>query len=325
MEEPIRDAVLVLASREDVTADLVVQELNSRGLPVARMDTADFPVSMSLAAHAIDGKIEGRLKDRLRGVDLGSVRSVYFRRPGQFTLAEGMSGPEQRWAYREARMGLGGVLLALDCLYVNDPRRMASAEYKPAQLTTASKCGLTVPRTIVTNNPDEAFSWGKSLCGPIVYKPIGGSVHFEEGRTKFVYASVVSAVEALKDPAVAATAHCFQEWVPKDFEVRVTVVAGRTFAVAIRADSEAGRIDWRSDYSSHRYEVVEVPERVSAALGRYMSAFGLVFGAADFVVSPGGEWTFLELNPNGQWAWLADHCELPIVESIGDLLEKGLS
>src|SRR5699024_12492162 len=55
------------------------------------------------------------------GADLGSVRSVYYRRPSQFSLAEGMVGPEQRWAYREARMGFGGVLLALDCLWINRP------------------------------------------------------------------------------------------------------------------------------------------------------------------------------------------------------------
>lgn len=54
-----------------------------------------------------------------------------------------------------------------------------------------------------------------------------------------------------------------------------------------------------------------------------MRAFGLTFGAADFVVSPDGGWTLLEVNPNGEWGWLAHHCTLPIAQAITDLLEKG--
>ncbi|MGQ0778725.1 MAG: hypothetical protein ACT4NY_30645 [Pseudonocardiales bacterium] len=29
-----------------------------------------------------------------------------------------------------------------------------------------------------------------------------------------------------------------------------------------------------------------------------------LYGALDFIVTPSGEWIFLELNPNGQWAWI---------------------
>ncbi|WDZ91324.1 ATP-grasp ribosomal peptide maturase [Nocardiopsis sp. HUAS JQ3] len=317
-----RKAVLVLTHTEDATADPVIHHLSERDVPVVRMDPGDFPASMTVEA-AFDGNWQGAVHDAFRGVDLGSVRGVYYRRPSQFTLAEGMSGPDQRWAYREARMGFGGVLLALDCLWINQPSRMSVAEYKPVQLATAARVGLRVPRTIITNVPDHAADWAAGICGPVVYKPVGGALHVEQGRTRIVYASAVAAVEELRDPAVGLTAHCFQEWVDKAFEVRLTVVGQTMFAVAIHARSQAAHIDWRSDYDAHRYEVVVIPDDVRSGLERYMRAFGLVCGAADFVVSPGGAWTLLEVNPNGEWGWLADRCGLPIGQSIAELLEKG--
>ncbi|MCY9787054.1 ATP-grasp ribosomal peptide maturase [Nocardiopsis sp. EMB25] len=319
----MRDAVLVLTHTEDGTADPVIHHLCERDVPVVRMDSGDFPSTMTVEADFDDGRWRGTIHDAFRGLDLESVRGVYYRRPSQFTLAEGMSGPEQRWAYREARMGFGGVLLSLDCLWINRPARMSAAEYKPVQLATAARCGLRVPRTIITSVPEHAADWARSIPGPVVYKPLGGAFHVEGGRTRIVYANRITDIEELRDSALSLTAHCFQQWVDKDHEVRVTVVGTRLFAVAIHATSEAAYVDWRTDYASHRYEVVEVPDAVRGGLERYMQAFGLTYGAADFIVSPGGSWTLLEVNPNGEWGWLAHHCGLPIGQTIADLLEKG--
>lgn len=325
VSSPLREAVLVLTDTEDGTADPVIHELHGRGVPVARLDTGDFPVSMTIEATFDSQHWRGSVHDAFRGVDLASLRSVYYRRPSQFTIAEGMSGPERRWAYREARMGFGGVLLSLDCLWINDPRATTSAEYKPVQLGTAAESGLRVPRTIITNVPEHAVDWAASRNEPVVYKPLGGALHTEEGGTKVVYTTPIRAVQDLDDSALSLTAHCFQEWVDKDYETRVVIVGEAMFAVAIHARSEAAYQDWRSDYRAHHYEVVDIPTDVRGGLRRYMNAFGLTFGAADFVVSSDGAWTLLEVNPNGEWGWLADHCELPVAGALADLLEKGHS
>ena len=79
-----------------------------------------------------------------------------------------------------------------------------------------------------------------------------------------VYARQVKDLRELQDSSLSLTAHCFQQWVDKDHEARVIVVGEEVFAVAIRTDSEAGHIDWRSDYASHEYEVVEPPWELPA-------------------------------------------------------------
>jgi hypothetical protein len=43
------------------------------------------------------------------------------------------------------------------------------------------------------------------------------------------------------------------------------------------------------------------------------------------VLTKGGEYYFLEVNPNGQWAWIEDMLKLPIRDSIIDLLLPGES
>jgi ATP-grasp ribosomal peptide maturase len=320
--EIVRDAVVVLATERDLTADHIVAELQRNQVPVARMDAADFPSRITLEAR-FDGSSGwgGWLSDPYRRVELESVRSVYFRRPEPFILPDGMSGPERLWAYREARMGFGGTLLGLDCLWVNDARAAAAAEYKPAQLAVAARCGLRTPRTTVTNCPRQARAWVEALPGSAVVKALGGVSHVEDGRTKVSFTHLVRSEDL--DDSVALTSHCLQEWVEKDHEARVVVVGERQFAVAIHTDSPEAYIDWRSDYRAHRYAVVEPPEPVRRGLADYTQAWGLTSGAADFVVTPQGDWVFLELNPNGEWGWLAHHCELPIASALADVLEEG--
>jgi D-alanine-D-alanine ligase-like ATP-grasp enzyme len=95
------------------------------------------------------------------------------------------------------------------------------------------------------------------------------------------------------------------------------------FAVEIHADSDAGRLDWRSDYASLRYLKTRVPQAVKERVTEFMKYFGIVFGAFDFVITPNGDWRFLEVNPNGQWSWLEHHVDVEISEAIADLLARG--
>ena len=46
----------------------------------------------------------------------------------------------------------------------------------------------------------------------------------------------------------------------------------------------------------------------------------LVFGAIDMIVTPAGEYVFLEINANGQYLWIEKQTGLPITSSIVDLL-----
>ncbi|MDD5032601.1 MAG: hypothetical protein PHC85_00570 [Candidatus Pacebacteria bacterium] len=46
---------------------------------------------------------------------------------------------------------------------------------------------------------------------------------------------------------------------------------------------------------------------------------GLNFGAIDMIVTPNNEYYFLEINANGQWAWIEALTKLPIASEISHL------
>jgi len=46
---------------------------------------------------------------------------------------------------------------------------------------------------------------------------------------------------------------------------------------------------------------------------------GLLFGAVDFVEHE-GKFIFLEINPNGEWGWLQKPHNVPIAETLCDLM-----
>jgi len=114
-----------------------------------------------------------------------------------------------------------------------------------------------------------------------------------------------------------------QEYVPKRAELRVTVVGDRIFAALI--DSQASRRtrhDWRHyDFDATAYSAHELPASVAAACRRLLAYFGLRFGAIDLVLTPNGDYVFLELNPVGQWAFIEDLTGMPIAAALAEDLD----
>lgn len=321
--------VLILTDEGDTTADRVAVELAARGVPVVQVAPSDFPTRVAMSAEIGQSSWSGSLVDVSSGntlVNLAEVRSVYYRRPNQFRLVDGMSGPEKAFAYGEARRGFGGVTQSLaGVLWVNDLVAAARCEYKPVQLAAAVACGLPVPETTVTNDPESAYAWAAKQAAPIVYKPMSGVWHADEGQMRVLYTSLVTDVESLRDPALSLTAHMLQVQIEKTFEARAVVVGDQVFAVAIHAASELGRTDWRADYASHAYEIVDLPADVRDGLVRLHRRLGLAFGAADLIRDPAGRWVFLETNQCGEWGWLAEETGLPIAGAVADVLGKGAS
>ena len=114
----------------------------------------------------------------------------------------------------------------------------------------------------------------------------------------------------------------FQELIPKACELRVAFVAGETFAGALDASGTSrGQTDWRRVAPEEcRWEKAQLPTEVANGLRTLMSELGLVFGAVDFICTPGGEHIFLEVNPGGEWGMLERDLGLPISEAIATAL-----
>ncbi|MFE1411185.1 hypothetical protein ACFW6F_10300 [Streptomyces sp. NPDC058746] len=115
-----------------------------------------------------------------------------------------------------------------------------------------------------------------------------------------------------------------QERIDKKLEIRVTVVGDRVLAAAIDSQAaEVTRDDWRRDVFQAPHLVHDLPEHVAERCRRLLRRYGLLFGALDFILTPDGEYMFLELNPNGEWDWVEALTGLPVASALGDVLTGG--
>ncbi len=117
----------------------------------------------------------------------------------------------------------------------------------------------------------------------------------------------------------------FQEYIPKALELRITVIGDRIFPVAIYSQENPLTIeDWRKDQEGNlTYSEHKLPSNVEDMCRRLLREFGLQFGAIDMILTPKGDYFFLEINPNGQWAWIEEITALPMAKALIDLLTSG--
>lgn len=205
---PMDTRVVLVVTGVDRTADAVVNELYGRGVPVARFNLADFATDTALTVHLDESPVfRGVFETPSRRVELDQVRSVYYRRPTYPELTD-LSEADGAFVTDQIRYGFHGVLQTLPgCLYVNHPRRVAAAEWKPAQLQLAAQLGFEVPATIITNRVAEVVAFAKA-SGPIVYKTVSWSPYEVDDEARTVWVREVDPAEL--DESIARTAHLFQ-------------------------------------------------------------------------------------------------------------------
>ncbi len=313
--------VLILADEFDVSADQMVLALREREVSVCRVDTMWFPSQLNIDVELRGGCWRGRLCAPGREVELEELRSVWYRSPATFQFPAELSGAERHHAFLEAKYGLGGVLSSLPVLWVNHPARAAAAS-KPVQLATAARCGLTVPDTLITNEPAAVRRFAER--GATVTKMLGANHIAEEGTRKITFTRVLDDDDLADLRGISTTAHQFQRWVSKLYDCRVIAIGGQLFTFAIHAGNTKSYVDFRADYDALSYEPIELPVDVTEGIRRFLGMMGLVYGALDFVVDPEGSLTFLECNSSGQFGWLEARTGAPLIETLADLLAKGV-
>ncbi|ECY3259882.1 hypothetical protein AU577_25135, partial [Salmonella enterica subsp. enterica serovar Alachua] len=80
--------------------------------------------------------------------------------------------------------------------------------------------------------------------------------------------------------------------------------------------------DWRKNNNEISYSTVEMPDSIKEKCLKYMSVMNIYFGCFDFIVFD-GKWFFLEMNANGQWAWLENETHINVSNEIVRFLNEG--
>jgi hypothetical protein len=282
---PPEPGVLLLSRVRDPGLDAVQRLLRRAGVPVTRINadelaTADLVVDPARRAACVAGRW---LAPTVTWIRHFSPRAV----EGQATGTRAV-----RLFAQDSWHGAASALAAISGAAIGSARPGILA-----QLDTAARCGVAVPRTVVSTSPARAAG----LLGgdQVIVKAL--HEHFVEaapGRLTGVFPVVVPRASLAGWPA-AGPPVIVQEYVPHEVELRVYAVHGRLHGFAVTKAAPADPWLDRARVGARR---TGLPAAVAAAAHALTAAFGLRYGAFDFLVRDGAP-VFLEVNPDGDWSW----------------------
>jgi glutathione synthase/RimK-type ligase-like ATP-grasp enzyme len=319
--------ILIISGPGDVHTEVVERRLRERGAEVAVLDLGDLP-AVATASAWVDRR--SPLRARVSAIDLEKVRSIWFRRPRLPQGDADLDPEDQAFARDEALSLLLGLARVLDDrFWVNPPLAALATDAgrgKLAQLELARRAGLAIPRTLATNDPEAARDFVRSCPGGAIYKPFRTPLRREGETVSAVFTNRLDERSIGKLDQVRHAPCIFQELVEKQLELRVTVIGKKVFACEIHSQAEErSRVDFRrtADPRGTLHRVHELPEAVARSLVALDEALGLVFGAVDMILTPAGEYVFLENNQQGQFLWLEELAGQPLLEPFCEMLIRG--
>lgn len=323
--------VLIFTNKEDSHPNPVIEHLERIGIPVFRFNTEALLTDYEFSWWADTSGCDFILKCSATGLSVkgSGITSIWDRRP------EKPSELPFKSTEQIDRHNLDEALGFLRFLryYLKDIPSLGSivgdipADSKMLQIKTAVEAGFHIPRTCFANSKQGCVRHLNGI-GDVVLKPIESeSVWDEDNDTQWNFFAQKTGIEDLSnapDEAFSQTVSFAQEYVEKEFELRVTVVGDKLFACRIDSqtqDDDTGKIDWRQGYGHGiKWSRFDLPEDIAEKCLVFLKNMNLNFGCFDFIVTPSGEYVFLECNPNGQWLWVEIETGLPISEAIAEWL-----
>lgn len=308
--------ILVVSYPGEEHTDSVVRLLEQRGREVVRIDLADFPAAgLKLNWSGVDAP--GYWIDTpARGpVNIAPARVGWWRRVRPFTVDPAIASEHDRsFVNSETSQAVNGMLDALPCTWVNPREADSAAHHKPYQWAVARQLGLRLPRTLVTNKPDEARTFINSIgVGKVVFKAFLASVEAWR-ETRLIEAADMDRLELVKYAPVI-----FQEFI-EGVDLRVTVIGDSIFAAEIDARKTRYPVDMRMVVGESEVRPVDLPPEIGGALLRLQRRLQLAYGAIDLRRTASGDYYFLEVNPAGQWQFAEQRTGLPITEAMAGYL-----
>lgn len=265
------------------------------------------------------------------GRELKNVTGIWLRRPRSFE--NGLDSPPVAEGFRDYTQS--AVMRHMKELYSLFPKavwlsgryEIEQASAKLHQLTMARHAGFLVPETCITSDP-LALRRFIEQHGEIIIKSMSRFSGYDEvaGVYYRFYArrvcnDEISSYKGLEyGPVIAQT--CIEP----AFDIRVTVVGEKVFATKLEhGDISGERVrDWHITDQGRGLVLssFRLPKAIQLQCLALVRSLGLRYGAIDLVKGKDGAYWFIEINPNGQWAFVEQETGQPIGREIARLLEQ---
>jgi hypothetical protein len=322
--------ILIPTVQDDTHAACVALVLQQMGHRPWRWFCQDLPeaATASFRTGAADRRVSIRQSGE-PGLDVSEIDVLWNRRVEPPIIKNpDVHASDRLVAKNELTRLVQGLMHTFsDRAFAVNQYSAALSANKLRQLQGAQALGLAVPETLVSNDPDDikAFLREHQAAGTIFksFRP----VQFDEGdRVAAVHTHPIAVDMLPRDQFLQLSPGIFQAYVPKAFEARVTCMGGELFAARLDSQQTAnGKLDWRLEHPSELpVGALELPVEVAKRCRALLQRLGLVFGCIDFIVTPAGEYVFLEVNQMGQFLWVEQaNPEFPLLQAFAEFLVSG--
>ncbi len=315
--------ILVLTNKRDITSDFIVQNLRDLGVPFYRLNTDEIGNTIRLSFDVINNEYLIYDSGRDIIVDLLQIKSVYFRRPEILVHSEDITTGEKNFIKSELSFTLEAIYRILgNAFWVNTVDAIRGAENKIYQLMLAKEIGFIIPNTILSSQPSTALSFFAENAGSCIIKPVKSGLVAGETEEGVIFTSQVHLDKDNIDRILTCPVY-LQNLIPKNSDLRVTLIGDKLFCAMIHSqEEEDSTVDWRKAGHPLRHSVHELPKEIIGKCFELAKKLKLNFAAIDFILDQKNNYIFLEINPNGQWAWIERQLNFKISNEITNLLIK---
>ncbi|MGI0480680.1 MvdC/MvdD family ATP grasp protein [Geminocystis sp. CENA526] len=322
--------ILIFTEKKDTHVNKVGEYFNKANISWFRINTEDFCDNISLTIEPTKNKSLLKIKDSNLVFPLESIKAVWYRKPAPVDVSHfNLDQANLDYIQGEFNQVIDGIYALLhERLWINNPLTSRLAHRKPLQLKIANELGFITPKTLITNEPEKALEFAESINWDLAIKSLGAicvnsSSDEENAELNYgLFTRRVNKEELLTlQNNIAYMPTVFQEYIEKDYELRITVVGEQIFACRIESQKESlSSEDMRFNISNLSHKICDLPSEINEKLLAYLKTYNLNFGCFDLAVNKNGEYIFFECNPNGQWLWIEKLTDAPISKAVANLL-----
>jgi hypothetical protein len=318
----MKNTILIISQPDDAHIPFVTRHLTQ---PVIVLDPSDIIRGQSLSYHH-DGT---KLHILHNGRELKNIQSIWFRKPLAVWASELPVAPEYR-NYSESAIHMHMRELYghfRDAFWMSAYYAIRQADFKGVQMEQAAALGFLIPETLMTSDAQAAQAFVAEHHATIIKSSAITFPELPGGKPSMFYSRRVKRGQRLDFSGLHLAPALLQQALEVSFELRITVVEQQVFAAAIHApdiDTSTGSRDWRPGFfdDSVHFEPFKLPEKLEQQCRDLVQNLGLAYGAIDLLCDKHGKFWFLEINPNGQWAFIEQKTELKIGQAIAVSLSK---
>lgn len=321
--------ILIVCSADDRATEPVVHELESRNERYLILHPESIPNETYCTIMFRDGTTPSfEIKTEADTISSNAVHAVWYWHPKPPKFAyPGMRKTIHNFCEEEWNWFIHGIWRATSSsFWLNHPKFIREADFKPYQLKVAQEIGLSIPDTVVSNDPAEICRLYTQHEGRIIQKTIRAQFGFLSKDRMFpLYTVPVNRKDLRDQQALSLQPAIYQANIEKRYDIRVTVVGHQVFAVEIHSQlSEKSRQDFRCyDLENTPYLAHKLPKKIEEKCRLLVQVLRLDYGAIDMILTPDGRYVFLEINPSGQYGWIEGLTGMKITSAICDLLTGG--